>query len=312
MENLKAQVKGLIANNKTEKAFRLLFEIIEANGLQEYKNDLILIQSKYNNLKKEDRLFLAERNDISLDYNKLNNSLLETVDVIFEFIDNGERGKEKAIPDPSNGQKKNNLILRILMVLGGALLIFIVFKFVSGQSSDTPSPVTIIVKSKNNIPLPEKGEVLLNYGGAQLVKNINNNNEAIFTEVPADYFQQDSKVKIRFQDPQGEPYHAVFPDSIYQLKKNSTIELLVALSGLEGIFGVVKDAETGKYLEGVRVSILDVDTYSNENGWFELKLPEEKQQKFHTMRAELAGYLPWEKQNIPLQTDRETIIQLKK
>ena len=62
----------------------------------------------------------------------------------------------------------------------------------------------------------------------------------------------------------------MFQDSAYQLNRQESIELLVTLQGLDKIYGVIKDSSTGNYLEGARVSVLNYEAFSDENGWWEL------------------------------------------
>jgi hypothetical protein len=183
--------------------------------------------------------------------------------------------------------------------------------FGSNVAIDTTT-VTILVKGQNEIPLPPKGKVYLTYGNAHIGKEINNSNEAIFTEVPSGYFEGGNKVSITFEDPNNEPYRAVFEDSLYQLVHNEHIELLVSLKGLDKLYGIVKDAKSGDYVEGARVSVLNLETFSDKNGWWELEIKEsDKQRKFHTIRSSKEGYKNWEISNIPAQTDKEISILLK-
>ena len=94
---------------------------------------------------------------------------------------------------------------------------------------------------------------------------------------------------------------------------NESIELLVVLKGLDRIYGIVKDFETGDYIEDARISVLNLETYSDKNGWWEIDIKENnKQRKFHTVRASKEGYQNWEEENIPAQTEREITILLKR
>ena len=216
-DSLKKKIKHLIADNKTEEAIIQLLKLSEG---QSY-NDLHILKAKYQKLKREKRLYLASRNQLSVDYARLNDSLLQMVDEIFG-------SKQKAIP-VFGGQlplKKNLMWKRITQKITQSIIILVVvlimigfaFKYFGNSNDKHTSSVTILVKSENNIPLPPKGEVYLNYGGEEVRKEINNHNQAIFTEIPNGYFSTSSPVKISFRDPQGEPYYAFFEDSVYQLR----------------------------------------------------------------------------------------------
>lgn len=175
----------------------------------------------------------------------------------------------------------------------------------------TTSNVTIKARPAGNYELPKKGEIILNFGGEIISKKIGSQGEVYFPEISNDYFDEDSKVRIAFNDPDNEPFQAVYEDSLYQLASNSTIDLWVELTGLDKMYGIVKDFKTGNVIEGVRVSILNLDTLTNENGWFELKIPVEKQRKFHKIRMAKAGYETYEKDSIPPQTEKEIEVLLK-
>ncbi|MCB0580751.1 MAG: carboxypeptidase regulatory-like domain-containing protein, partial [Phaeodactylibacter sp.] len=112
-------------------------------------------------------------------------------------------------------------------------------------------------------------------------------------------------------DPEGEPYRAVRPDSAYQLTRGEYIALEVRLEGLGQIRGIVEDHITGDPVEGVRVSVQGEEAFSDQNGEFALIIPEDKQQKFQTIRAFKEGYEAFERSNVPVQTQREIPIHLK-
>jgi len=50
---------------------------------------------------------------------------------------------------------------------------------------------------------------------------INNEGEATFKQIPNVFFTPSAKVEIQFKAPKGEPYRAIVPDSLYNLKNNS-------------------------------------------------------------------------------------------
>ncbi len=78
------------------------------------------------------------------------------------------------------------------------------------------------------------------------------------------------------------------------------------------IKGIVKDFETGEFIDSARVSILGAETYSNEFGEYFLTIPAELQKQFQTIRAMKEGYSPVELTDIPTQTENELPILLKK
>ena len=51
-------------------------------------------------------------------------------------------------------------------------------------------------------------------------------------EIPQEFFDSEATVEILFFDPEGEPYRAINPDSLYKLTKSEYIALPVKLFGL--------------------------------------------------------------------------------
>ncbi|MGH1363200.1 MAG: CHAT domain-containing protein [Calditrichia bacterium] len=180
--------------------------------------------------------------------------------------------------------------------------------------SNQANTVTVLVhgeKGKDQLILPNRGKVKLIYGDAIVSEQINDKGEATFKQVPENFFTQGSRVEVLFHDPKGEPYRAIYHDSLYQLTKGEYVSLVVKLFGLGEIRGIVRDFETGDPIEGVRLSIQDVVTFSNEFGEYAFTLPPDKQRKLQTIRATKAGYTFFELDSIPPQTGREIPILMK-
>ena len=127
--------------------------------------------------------------------------------------------------------------------------------FFSGTDAQTET-LTVLTHGKrglDDILIPNRGEVALLYGTAKYVRQINDQGEAIFQEIPDAYFAKGEAVKLLFTDPEGEPYRASYPDSAYQLQMGKAVELLVTLEGMDEINGVIKDFVTGDYIANARI-----------------------------------------------------------
>ena len=308
---MKEEIQKLIVQNETKKAIRQLLPLAE----HQLKKELLILEANYEKLKRENRLFLASRDRLSIDYNKLNDSILEITDKIFDTPKEPDKPVKIEPPQISIQNSKDdsfNLKQRLAFILIGLTIITIITLVIKNKSRIASDTIMVKVKSQNGISLPPKGKVYLTYGNAQIGKEINNNNEAIFTEIPSGYFSEDNHVKISFVDPLGEPYYAIYEDSNYQLWLNKSIELVVGLQGIDRLYGIIKDFDTGDLIDGARISVLDLETYSDKNGWWELEISGENRiRKFHTIRASREGYQIWEREKVPVQTDEEIIIMLK-
>ena len=78
--NLRA-IKELIMRGKTEKALKELLEITEKYN-KDYINNVILLLSNYQYMMKEERLGISTKAKFNLNYNRINVSILEIIDLI--------------------------------------------------------------------------------------------------------------------------------------------------------------------------------------------------------------------------------------
>lgn len=215
---------------------------------------------------------------------------------------------------PIQTKRQSFIISIVFMLLVWALAIFCIIVYYIGKSKE-PAQVTVLVHSergKDDLVLPNRGKVKLIYGDANVVETINDKGEATFKQIPLEFFSSEATVEILFIDPEGEPYRVINPDSLYQLTKGKYISLTVKLYGLSQIRGIVKDFKTGYPIQGARIRILGIDTISNQYGEFILSIPSEYQRKFQTVRAFKDGYEPYELSNVPIQTENEFPILMKR
>jgi hypothetical protein len=138
--------------------------------------------------------------------------------------------------------------------------------------------------------------------------SINEKGEATFKEISQVFNGQ--KVPIRLEHPQ--PYRATHPDSLYQLAPNAAIYLEVTLEGTNRLVGKVMDFYTEQWLDSVRVSVENIATYTDQYGWFELEIPENRQRKFQRVSFYKKGYKITELDSLPVHTQKEIQISLQK
>jgi len=217
---------------------------------------------------------------------------------------------QKAIKKAKKKSKTAYLVLGILTVV---VVMVIAFRD-SIFPNNNPGTFTVVVSGASSIEensIPDDGLVSLEAGDIKLQQQINNKMEATFREVPANLFNDELAAKLTFSDPDNEPYRTLDPDSSYILQRDGSAIMKVKLYGLERISGIVKDFETGDPLQQVRISVNGEETYSNQNGEFNLSLPDDKQKKFQTVRAFYEGYQMFELSDVPVQTGMELPILLK-
>jgi hypothetical protein len=211
-------------------------------------------------------------------------------------------------------KKQSYTIIIVFMILVWALAIFCIIEYYQGKSEE-PAQVTVLVhgeRGKDDLVLPNRGQVKLIYGDANVIEIINSKGEATFKQIPEKFFSPKAKVEILFSDPNREPYGVVKPDSLYQLTKGQYISLEVKLYGLGILKGTVKDFETGALIQNARISILGIETFSNQYGEYTLSIPPKLQQKFQTVRCLKDQYEPYEYKDVPVQTENEFPILMKR
>jgi len=183
------------------------------------------------------------------------------------------------------------------------------------KQNNSSSQLTVLVhgeKGKDYLVLPSRGKVKLIFGDANVVETINDKGEATFKQIPEKFFNSEATVEILFFDPEGEPYRSIYSDSLYILTKGRYISLTVRLLGLDQLNGVVKDYETGEFIQNVHIRVSGIESISNEYGEYTLEIPDEKQRKFHIVRAFKEGYKDYEFKNAPIQTEKEFPILMKR
>ena len=139
-------------------------------------------------------------------------------------------------------------------------------------------------------------------------KPIDTDGRAIFTEISPTFLNK--KVRIDIDHPQH--YQTTHSDSLFLLTDNGVVYLETALLGTDKIVGKVMDEKTEDYLQGVRVSVYDVETFTDKNGYFELTIPEGKQQKFQRVSLEKKGYINEWQDSIPVHTQQLMIFPMRR
>jgi len=201
---------------------------------------------------------------------------------------------------------------------GGALAIFAVIYFFDpassageGKCTNETFAITVFVHGKGGLEdkiLKEQGMVCMYLNSRPEKVKIDGDGKAIFTEISPTFLH--SKVRINIDHPQ--PYQSARPDSLYELTKNGVIYLQTELSGMDKIFGEVVDFTTGQFLDSVRVSILNIQTYTDNNGWFELHIPADKQAKFQRVSFDKKGYERQVYDSVPVHTKQPFNLAMKK
>jgi len=184
-------------------------------------------------------------------------------------------------------QRQNRLNLIIVFSL--AVCLFIAGTFIAYKLINQPFTATIQVygwENEQQNPLDGKGILVLTLGDKTEKAEINRQGEALFKGILPQY--NGKTVFARIADTQGEPYY--LPDSLILIQKNSTTKVRVLLHGLEKLRGTVYDNISGEGLPNVSVSIADITAITDENGFFTIEIPIEKQKREQKILIRKEGY----------------------
>lgn len=304
VEKDKRLISGFIVKGRTQEAVDYLLTLDLPAG---HQKEIAQIAASFTAFKQDQIKGVLSFDQERLERNRINSRLL---DLINQPID-------QPLPTTITEKKATwwKYLLGISVIVGilGALS-----EFTGKNLSDLvggPSPesftVTVFVHGKagrHDRILKNQGQVMLGLRGNEMPSSINEKGEATFKEISPEFIGQ--KVPIRIEHPQ--PYRAASPDSLYLLGPNAAIYVEIALEGTKRIFGKVMDFDTETWLDSVRVSIENEATYTDQFGWFELNIPEDKQRKFQRVSFFKKGYNIEELDSIPVHTQREIQISLRK
>ena len=269
---------------------------------------LVQIKASYAQLQRDSRKGILSYEQQVTGQNRINDRLLQ-------FLDGGDASSVPVGTHLRRGKWWEYIVgLGVIIgILAGIAVItgHNLSDLFSSSSVDDTFTATVFVHGKRGTDeriLKNQGEVLLGLRGNEMPGSINEKGEATFKEIPKSF--QGKRVPIRIDHPQ--PYRATHPDSLYRLEASAAIYVEVALEGTNRLFGKVMDFDTEQWLDSVRVSVENIATFTDEYGWFELFLPEDKQRKFQRVSFYKAGYIIYPLDSIPVHTQQEIQVSLHK
>jgi len=183
--------------------------------------------------------------------------------------------------------------LTVLLLLAGTSVIY---KFIT-----QPFITTIQIcgwEGKQHNPLDGKGTLVLTVGDKTEKAEINRHGEAIFKGILPEY--NGKVVPIYITDTENEPYYLT--DSMIQIFKNKKSEIGVRLAGLEKMEGFIID-ENGFGIAGATVSIAGIKEITDENGYFIIIIPTEKQKYTQEIEILKEHFLPYLNIAMPMTGD---------
>jgi len=300
----KEAILKLISNGRTAEA---LNQLLSMDLPPKDRSAVVQIKASLEKLRSDTLKGILSVEQQTIEQNRINDRLLS-------FLNGDDTPPPPTEPSPRTRKWWQYVVSLgvILGILGGiaefsGISLTDIF---TGSGTDDTFTVTVFVHGKKGIDdriLKNQGQVILGLRTNEMPSSINEKGEATFKEIPMSF--KGKSVPIRIEHPQ--PYRATQPDSLYRLEPNAAIYLEVALEGTNRIFGKVMDFETEQWLDSVRVSVEDIATYTDQYGWFELFIPEDRQRKFQRVSFYKRGYQIEDLDSIPVHTQQQIDISLK-
>ena len=293
----KKKLKKLLADGEVVAAVSLLLRHAQNRGLKELENTLLMLQDRMQHQEQQVRKGLVSQEQAHAFRSRIKAALLDLMDKNLDEDTVPEDLAGVAAPEPVKRNWWLPLTLAALMVA------YIVAK---DMMNARPFNLTVFVQGPEQRLFQNEGSVVLHIGQEQRQATINEKGQAHFNELPAQF--KGKKARILLAPPQ--PYQNNHPDSLYLLLPGQTIYLEASLLNEGVIFGSVYDFLSGHPLSGVKVSVSNVETFTDERGYFELKMPANHQAKFQQLTFQKNGYRFSQLDSVPVHTRQEIKVAL--
>jgi len=178
----------------------------------------------------------------------------------------------------------NQIIIYTLSVCVLVAGVFVVYKLVN-----QPFAATVKIygwEGEQHNPLDGRGILVLTFGNEIKKAEISRQGEAIFKGILPKF--NNTSVSAYITDTEGEPYYLT--DSTIKIQKNSTTKVQILLHGLEKFQGTIYDNILGEGLPNVSVTIAGINAITDENGYFSIEIPIEKQRTEQKVIISKEGY----------------------
>jgi len=192
-----------------------------------------------------------------------------------------------------------NLRYTLFFFLIPILTLFFVFRYLQLSK---PYDLTVMVNEAQVIPnLPfKKGTVTLSYGEKQDTREIES--ETTFKELPPGL--RNKQAHLLFE---ADGYVSI--DTTIKLKNKGILLNIKRDASLAKVFGIVKDNLNNAPLQGVKISVIGLETLTDDDGRFSIDIPLQMQKMEQRLTAAKTGYKTWD-HTLPVSDKNEWIIHL--
>lgn len=259
------ELKKSIANNKIEQAIE---KLLQFNLAEDDCNEVMATLARYKQLQKEIRGGVISKENQQLQSNQITNSLLYLIDE----IDASPKVKKESNALKRKPVKGNrNRWIVILGILGSIASIISLWQVFAPDKNETKvEQLTVFVTdAEGNAVLKYKGELNIPIGNRILNRPIEANGRTNFADITSDNIGDSITIGLKAKGWEIDGTNQfLFTGKPIKLKVKRD-------DSLGTIKGSVMTRDGQNFIDSARITInADTTIYSNENGLFEIILPE--------------------------------------
>lgn len=311
MSPLKNKLKTQIAQGKLDNVIQTL--LTETNG--QLHNDVVQLSSRFESFKQQKIQGILSHNEITLEQNKLTNTLLSIVNNLSEEVTNNstKRNAENPLEKESNNSSAPSTPIseksswkKWLTIAAAILASLAAVAELSGYSlkdifsdSSEQEALTLTVKVRaedGTRPLKGEGDLVIDYGNGTQTIPIDNEGKIDLREIPSHL--KGNTISIMLEHPKYEGVKSFHPEEaqVEYILNGQPITYLVQMKEMYGIVqGRVLSRDGNRYLENVLIEV-DGETFrTDEYGKIYIKMPKQKWKEEYTVNATLGDLTKTEK-----------------
>ena len=292
---MKQTLIDLIADGKTKRALEKLRQL----NLQDddLTTQITLLSARFKKNDTQRHLGIMDERDFNIELNRINIAVLAVIDQ-WEVSDGVTRSHAVAnVPTKKWAFIGTGLVALIALLANLATVLdYLGIKPKDGGSDSKPFSVVIYTHGKGGkqyiLPLKET-KMVADFGGRREVSMVGENNQNIFAEIPATFFNK--KIGIGLQGTEG--YVLTHPDSTYQLNGEPIYVAVQSSCRFCNITGIIRNQKA--FVANAIVSTGRFSDTTDANGLFDITIPPENELSEYPVTVRLNNKIVWDKYITP-------------
>jgi Effector-associated domain 11 len=296
----KTQLRQWLREGRTNRVITALVNGVKEDEYKAFQDAILMQSAQWQDWQNEKASATLSQDELTAKRNRIHANLIHWIgalpndtplSILTELLEKADE-QDQLVPFPKTNKG--------LWVAVGLVVLGVGIWFLKDAFSGTFTQTIIVRDAKNEVILNNQGKVILESRFKLDSAQIGTNGEALFN-LPSNYVGETIKMRISHE----QAYQALSLDSVYKIGKNKPLQLTIELRNLDKLVGEIIDANTEQPLDSVRVSIQDIETYTNRNGWFKLDIPMDKRAAFHRVALDKKGFHRETFDQVPIMVGKE-------